>query len=151
MDQSNNLVAAFNVLAAGLVGTGKIIPGGLQMSKSHMKAPPARPYGQVWCELDGKPIFTSGLSYCQNYLLEVTVWCGDDNIALKGVDAALDALIPFSTKFENTGYLTESSKTTHVVTVPGGVDQEESRANQQLVGVVKRTWRVLLNQTRTSQ
>lgn len=153
MDQSNNIVAAFNALAttAGLLGTGCIIPGGMQWSREHQKVPVNRPYAQIWCSPDGNPIRTSGLSFCQNYLVEIKVWCGADNTVLKTIDAALEALVPYSTKLEKTGFLTENAKTVHAIECPAGLDQEEERSAQQNVGVVRRTWRVLLNQTRTSQ
>lgn len=151
MDQSNNIIAAVNSLwsTAGLsTGTGCKVPGKLQWSKDHLKAPTAKPYAQLWVKLDGKPLWTCGLSYGQNYRIEVKVWCGDDNKVLRAVDAALEALLPFSTKLEDTGFLTESSKTVHITEHPDGLSQEENRDNQQLVGVVGRAWRALLNQTR---
>lgn len=151
MDQSNNIIAAFNSLwttARLSTGTGSIVPGGLQWSKGHMKVPTTRPYAQLWVKLEDKPLWTCGLSYGQNYKIEVKVWCGDNNTVLLAVDTALEALLPFSTKFEDTGFLTENSKTVHITEHPDGLSQEENRDNQQLVGIVGRAWRALLNQTR---
>ena len=151
MDQASNLTAAFVALwnRAGLsAGPSSLVPGGIQWSAGHQKPPAARPYAQVWASLSGSPEWTSGLNYCQNYRMAITVWCGDDNTVLKAVDAALDALIGITTKLETTGFLTESAKTVHITISPGGLDQEESRANQQQVGIVQRVWNVLLNQTR---
>jgi len=115
-----------------------------------MKTPTVRPYAQLWVSLEGKPLWTTGLSYCHHYRLEVKVWCGDDNKVLRAVDAALEALIPFTTKLEDTGFLTESSVTVHIIEHPDGLNQEDTRSDQQLVGVVGRAWRLLLNQTRSS-
>ena len=90
------------------------------------------------------------MSYCQNYRMTITVWCGDDNTVLKAVDAVLDKLIGVTTKLESTGFLTESAQTVHITIDPGGLDQEQNRANQHQIGVVQRVWNVLLNQQRQS-
>ena len=82
--------------------------------------------------------------------MTITVWCGDDNTVLKAVDGALDKLIGVTTKLESTGFLTESAQTVHITIDPGGLDQEDNRANQHQVGVVQRVWSVLLNQQRQS-
>ena len=151
MDQSNNIAAAFNRLwgASTLPG---LVPGGLQWSHEHMKAGkiPARPYAQVWVTLEGDPQCDSGLSYWQAYRVELKVWCGADNTVLKSVDSALESLLPFSTKLETTGFLTENARTIDVQTMPAGIDQEESRASQQNIGLVIRRWRVALNETRSA-
>ena len=153
MDQSAQITASFNALwvAAGLsAGPSSLVPGGLQWGDGRMKTPTARPYAQAWTSLSGSPEWTSGLNYCQNYRMVITVWCGDDNTVLAKVDAALDKLIGVTTKLESTGFLTESSQTVHITIDPGGLDQDESRANQQQVGVIQRVWNVLLNQTRST-
>ncbi len=149
MDQSASITASFNSLwnSSGLP---TLAAGGLQWSKEHMKTPTVRPYAQVWCKLYGKPSWTSGLSYVQRYAVECTVWCGDDNTQLKTIDQALNNLINVSTKLETLGFLTESSQTVHIELDPAGLDQEEQRANQQNVGVVRHSWLITLNQTRTS-
>lgn len=163
MDQSNNIVAGFNRLwlASALPA---LVPGGLQWSKEHMKGNkiPVRPYAQVWVDHDGEPVFDSGLSYIQAYGIDLTVWCGSDNTVLKAVDAACDALLAFSTKFESAAagsFLTEGSTTIQVETVSmasgaklasAGPGQEETRANQQNVGTISRRWKVTLNETRSA-
>ena len=155
MDQSNNLVAAFNEVwnAAGLSsGMTPLIPGGLQWSREHMKAQTGRPYAQAWVSMEGPPLFTTGLHYGQRYLLECSVWCGADNTVLRAVDAALETILKITTKFEalSTNYLTEGALTLDIQPVPNGLDQEQSRSTLQNVGIVRRAWRVTLKETRGS-
>ncbi len=123
---------------------------------------PSRPYAQLWVDHDGEPRWDSGLSYIQAYGLDIMVWCGDDNTVLRDIDAALDALLPFSTKFESVAagaFLTQNSVTIQVETVSmasgariasAGPGQEESRAQQKNIGTVSRRWKVLLNETRSA-
>lgn len=163
MDQSNNIAAGFNHLWAAS-GLPALVPGGLQWSKDNMKAGQItqRPYAQLWVDHEGEPKWTSGLSYRQNYGIEIMVWCGSDNTVLRAVDAACESLLPFTTKFESAAagaFLTENSQTVHITTVSmslgarlasAGPGQEESRANQQNIGTVSRRWRVTLNETRAA-
>jgi hypothetical protein len=148
MDQSNNIVAAFNALWNLDTDITGAVTGGLQWSKDHMKAQADRPYAQVWVSMDGPPLWTTGLSYVQRYLIECSVWCGDDNTVMVSVDGFLDDFLPITTKLETTGFLTDSANTIDIVMVPFGLDQEETRSTLENVGVIRRAWRASLNETR---
>ncbi len=122
-----------------------LIPGGLLYGIE--KAKTTRPFASLTIDLEGEPLWQTGLIYVQDYAVEIGVWSSQALADSLAIQTALEAMIGMRTKL---GGLPNNAWTLQCVLDPAGIVEPEERFKGQFTFVAGARWIISLQETRNA-